>query len=139
MDAKREWARAVFLRHDIINEFDDVSDVARCVGGWRWRGPGWPGASAWALGCHRRAPQLAPQQPALPGALPSHQQPLPSTTATLTHTCTPNTHRYYKVKATPSFIFFDQGAVAKRLQLRDVRIIAGNKEDLAQVGSLLLC
>lgn len=68
MDAKREWARAVFLKHDIINEFDDVSDVARL----------------------------------------------------------------YKVKATPGFIFFDEGAVVKRLSLRDVREIAGNKGDLQQ-------
>lgn len=70
-DAKREWARAVFLKHNIINEFDDVSDVARL----------------------------------------------------------------HKVKATPGFIFFDDGAVVKRLSLRDAREIAGDKGDLQQAMS----
>lgn len=31
----------------------------------------------------------------------------------------------HKVKAVPQFLFFDEGALVKRLSLRDVRVLAG--------------
>lgn len=60
-ETQSQRARVVFAKHNVINEFDEASDVAR----------------------------------------------------------------YYKVKAVPCFLFYDDGALVKRLSLRDIRSLAG--------------